>query len=190
MNILYKHCKDFDYLYENGKNFLNRVHSPNNISRNEVRVIWLLVNLEDNSIFSTFGNLVEYDLNKNIFFNFSSAALRKLIEILNKKKILSQASIEQILENEPIKVLEYLFFKNRIVYKSGAFPQYFYRDSKLIQRLLINLSLNDNFPKVFDFDKLLNNIDFNDKLMGKEMNKFVQKFAKDKNIKSNYYIDG
>ena len=190
MNILYKYRNDFDYLYENGKKFLNRVYYPINISSNEARVIWLLVNLEENSIFYTFDNLVEYELNENILFNFSSAALKKLIEILNKKKMLLQTSIEQILENEPIKVLEYLFMKNRIVYKSGAFPKYFYRDSKLIQRLLINLSLSDNFPKVFDFDQLLNNIDFNDKLMGKEMNKFVQKFAKDRNIKSNYYIDG
>ena len=156
MNILYKYRNDFDYLYENGKKFLNRVYYPINISSNEARVIWLLVNLEENSIFYTFDNLVEYELNENILFNFSSAALKKLIEILNKKKMLLQTSIEQILENEPIKVLEYLFMKNRIVYKSGAFPKYFYRDSKLIQRLLINLSLSDNFPKVFDFDQLLN----------------------------------
>ena len=78
-------------------------------------------------------HILEYELNENILFNFSSAAMKKLIEILNKKKMLLQTSIEQILENEPIKVLEYLFMKNRY-----ATLAHHLKKEALIIKLLLN----------------------------------------------------
>lgn len=183
-------AKRFDFLYENSKKFLSGDVSPDLLSTNDEKVIWLLINLSSQLNYSL-GGILNLENNKSIEFKLSSSALKKLLSIIEKDSYMATAKFEDILEENRWKDLYALLAANRIRYK-GVFPKYFYKN-KLVQRLLVNLALEDKLPKSsFSIEKLIQSINFDDKLLGQEMNNFVSQYVNhvSQTKPKNYYIDG
>lgn len=176
-----------NYLLKNASKFLFRAYNPSLLSNTAERNLWLLCNLaKPNSFFSLLNILNDGD-NKKIVFRMSSNELHKLLSILNKDKFMHYANFNEIIDDERYHALFLLIKEKRLLYYH-RFPVYFYQN-KLIQRFLINLKLKNELPESISVNKLIKNIDYSDKLLGKETNQFVKKYS-NKHYKNNFYIDG
>jgi hypothetical protein len=198
VDILYKYSKSlrskerFDFLYKNSKKFLIKAPFPCMLSTNEERVIWLLVNLSlESNYFYSLSSFLDFEGNKNIKFKFSSKELNKLLVIMNKDSYVATANFKDILDDSRWSDIYKLLADERILYENKSFPRYFYKN-KLVQRLLVNLALEEKWPSTLKQDKLIKEINFDDKLLGQEMNQFVSKYVKSEAEKrdNKYYIDG
>lgn len=150
--------------------------------------MWLLSNLSKKNEYYSLKEILSNTENKSIVFKLSSNELRKLLDILNENKFIQDAGFKEILNDERCYTIYFLIKEDRLSC-AKSFPNYFYKN-KLIQRLLINLKLKDELPPTIDLKKLVKNIDYKDRLLGKETNNFVEKYSKEHYIKSNFYIDG
>lgn len=195
VDILYKNSKKLpsneklNYLYKSCFKFLYRADMPYMLPNNYERNLWLLINLSNRNIGYSLNTTLLFENNKNIKFKMSSSELKLLIKIINENKFDQIANIENLLEDERWQTLFLLISENRLQYANKeCFPNYFYKN-KLIQRIFINLALQNRLPNKI-LCKVKDNIDFNDRLLGKEMNEFVKKFCPSLHKANDFYIDG
>lgn len=196
VNILYKYSNFLDqksrvnFLLKRVSKFLFRSDKPCRLCNNLEKILWLLTNFSEKNYFYSFNSILHFEGNKKIIFKLSSNTLKSLLKIINKDKFVQAANFKQLINDERWNTLYFLLKEERLKYNlSSDFPNYFYRN-KLIQRLLINLALENALPSNINLEKLIKNINYKDKLLGRETNAFVKRFVPSKEKMKDFYIDG
>lgn len=157
------------------------------IEDNELRCLWLV-----DKITSQKDPCIESDNLNDIQFDFNPSLWKKLIQCLTGlDEIMVYFSFASILENEEIELLFLCLKENKILYQGTLnFPEEFYC-LKIIQRLLINIDLEQDLENSV-LTNLVENIDLSFKFYGKEMNEFVKKHQElfPKSISPDYFMNG
>ncbi len=157
------------------------------IEDNELKCLWLI-----EKITSKKSSYIKPDYFKTIQFDFNFSLWKELIKYLTSiDETMVYFSFASILENEEMKLLFLCLKENKILYQGTLnFPEEFYR-LKIIQRLLINIDLEQGLEESV-LTNLIANIDVSFKFYGKEMNEFVKKHQElfPKSISSDYFMNG
>ncbi len=157
------------------------------IEDNELKCLWLI-----EKITSKKSSYIKPDYFKTIQFDFNQSLWEELIQDLaHKEKHMIYNSFTSILEKKGINLLFSCLKENKILYKGTLdFPQEFYH-LKIIQRLLVNIDLEQGLEESV-LTNLVENIDLSFKFYGKEMNEFVKKHQElfPKSISPDYFMNG
>ncbi len=153
------------------------------LTDSQLRCLWLIEQLrQDRSTDEVIAG--------DAVFDFDDSTYRRLLRVLNilsKNYYLSEFKL--VKKHTVVGLLYFLIRNQKMTYLGKKiFPPKFYQNL-VIQKILINLDLKDG---LFDnqLAALLSGIDFKQRFLGTEMNKFVVKHPNQEAEKPGYYIDG
>ncbi|MGL5384112.1 MAG: SIR2 family protein [Culicoidibacterales bacterium] len=173
------------FYLKNATQILRSEYLNNQINDDYYTCLWLCEQFEHNMTY------VSKEIS-GIIFNFTKATLVQFIQkiqiffeknqFLNYKMLIVQA---------PVKLLSNIIRNKNLRYQDNQeLPDELY-ECKLIQRILINLDLDENFAigEFFDLEKLIPKIEWDFRYYGKEMNQFVEKYEIETGQDNEYYRD-
>lgn len=171
----------FSVYLKSAQKFLINYPFPERLHANEERCAWLITNFEKNktSVINFVGKAK---------FNLFSSALTLLLE--NLKSIYYGTNFELLINSSSdsrVRTLSLLIENRQLTYKNN-FPKKFYQN-RLIQRILINLALKEKLAGNY-LPSLIKNFSDNVQDMGKETNKFLEKYIPNQYQGPDYYFDG
>lgn len=157
------------------------------IKDNDLRCLWFIQQIKLGA--KTYINFSDSLIPQ---FNFNEQLWKEMILHLTKiDEDNIYKSFNYILENKGLNLIFNCLKKGKLSYQgNNDFPNDFYH-LKIIQRIFINIDLEQNLDKRI-LNKIISNIDTSFKFYGKEMNEFVSKHQKffSQKFSSDYFVNG
>ncbi|WP_052957229.1 SIR2 family protein [Levilactobacillus spicheri] len=163
--------------------FLNREYFDDNITNQDIRCLWLCHQVKHSQqVFVTdiYSDKIAFDFNQNTLPYFEEA-----LNSLQERA--SYMSFSSLLENTVVKSLDQLIQAEKLTYEGQRiFPDSFYKNI-LIQRILMNLDLQNNLDSEV-LECVQKNLNVEDRNLGSNVIKFARKH--DISINNSFrYID-
>lgn len=178
----YSEEKKVKLYLEYSKNFLSKNYLLEKTENKYIKCIWFIFQMDGTR--SIYLNKLE-----NIYFDFTKELFVELVEVLNEREGDIYHDFDFLMQHTSWNLMAFVLKKSILLYQGTTeYPVELY-SNKVIQKIIINLDMLNDWENTVILKRIIENLDFDDKFLGFQLNNFVKKHQINTRHPEGYYID-